>query len=838
MRVIDKARIKNKKAKRVMKKILINALISFPMATLQVSAAGLPVNESGREGLSETAIAVSPDKSAISDTSRVFDLDEVVIVSQTKEVLRLRQQPLSSSILTGREINSLGIRDLCDLSGYIPSFSMPAYGSRLTSSMYIRGIGSRVNNPAIGIYTDGIPLVSKNSFNFHTYQLDRVDILRGPQGTLYGMNTEGGLIRMYSKNPMKYQGTDVNLGIGTHFYRNIEAAHYHKASNRLAFSVAGFYNGQNGFFRNITTGNRADLQNEAGGKTRIIGRLTDNLTADFTADYQYMRQNAFPYGIFDTATGDVAAPSANRQNSYTRNMLNTGLNLKYVTERITLNSTTSYQYLNDRMTMDQDYLPQDYMHLSQRQLMNALTQELTVKNNTEGSWRRMSGIYGSYQWLKTGAPVSFDNDFTSRISGGIQPVIYNSILKAMTDRMTASGMPQAAAEQAAAAAIEKAGGITVNTEMQVPSLFHTPQLNIGVFHESYINITPRLTATLGLRYDYNLVKVNYDTYAAMALTVNVMGREATNTLRSMLRGKSRDSYSQLLPKIGLSWQIADNGSNIYATVCKGYRAGGYNIQMFSDILQTELNENSGKAMAGSYDVPHTAGDYERINNTISYKPEESWNYEAGAHLNLFDNMLHADFSAYYMQIRNQQLSVMAAGYGFGRMMVNAGKSRSCGIEASLRGSAFDDRLSWAASYGVTHATFKEYKETAEDGTETDYRDKKVPFIPRHTLSLRADYRLPLNFHAINSLTIGADMTAQGRTYWDEANTCSQPFYALLGAHATLSAGNNMSLRLWCRNITGTHYNTFAFSSAASGQTVWLAQKGNPIQAGIDIQLHF
>ena len=88
---------------------------------------------------------------------------------------------------------------------------MPEYGSRYTSSMYMRGIGSRVNSPAVGMYVDGMPIQSKSAFNFHTYDIDRVDVLHGPQGTLYGMNTEGGLIRLYSKNPFEYQGTDLKL---------------------------------------------------------------------------------------------------------------------------------------------------------------------------------------------------------------------------------------------------------------------------------------------------------------------------------------------------------------------------------------------------------------------------------------------------------------------------------------------------------------------------------------------------------------------------------------------------------------------------------------------------
>ena len=169
---------------------------------------------------------------APADSSRVYDLDEVVVVSQSKEYAKLRQQPLSSTVLTGNEIGSLGVRDLREISDFVPSFVMPNYGARFTSSIYVRGIGSRVNSPSMGIYVDDIPLMNKSAFNSHTWQLDRVDVLRGPQGTLYGVNTEGGLVRQYTKNPLRYQGTDIKLGIGTHFYRNAEVAHYQKLSEK------------------------------------------------------------------------------------------------------------------------------------------------------------------------------------------------------------------------------------------------------------------------------------------------------------------------------------------------------------------------------------------------------------------------------------------------------------------------------------------------------------------------------------------------------------------------------------------------------------------------------
>ncbi|WP_233582270.1 TonB-dependent receptor [Prevotella sp. OH937_COT-195] len=777
----------------------------------------------------------TPDISLI-DSSRVHDLDEVIVISQPKEQLRMRMQPISSSMFSVTEINSLGVRDLRELSSYIPSFSMPNYGSRYTSAVYVRGIGSRINSPAVGIYVDGMPLVANSQYNFHTYSVERVDILRGPQGTLYGMNTEGGMIRLYTKNPLKYQGTDVSLGWGTRFYRNVRIEHFSKLGSRFGISLAGFYNGQNGFFRNKTTGQRADKYNEAGGRFRLAYSDNNRWTADVIADYQYVRQNGFPYGMMDLTTGETASPSTNRQSNYRRNMLNTGLNLKFRGNYFDFFSTTSYQYLKDYMMIDVDYMPTDLLHLEQRQLHNSISQEFSFKSNKQGVWQWTNGVFGSYLWQRTDAPAYFDNDFTSRISNVVQKQMYNAIFASMVEKMKRKGLSEEAAKAAAAAAIEKAGGISMNVDMDVPGLFHTPHFNLGLFHESNFTFD-KLTLTLGLRYDYSHCAIRYETSAMMKMTANVMGSIATNVLSSVLDGRNHNDFNQLLPKFGVSYRIDEAGSNVYATVSKGYRAGGFNIQMFSDIMQAELNANRDKANRKSYDIPHTAEDYNKMNKIIAFKPEISWNYEVGTHLNLFGNSLQADLSAYYMQVRDQQLSVMAGNYGFGRMMVNAGKSFSCGIETSLRGKALNNNLSWALSYGYTHAVFQEYDDAVIIGgkqVEISYKDKKVPFVPEHTLCALADYTFPIAATGLRAIKIGANAYAQGKIYWDEANTFSQKMYCILGAHADVDFGC-VTLSVWGRNLAGTRYNTFASFNNATKQ--YFAQRGNPFQMGVDLNLH-
>lgn len=816
---------------------------------------------------------------ALTDTSKVVDLDEVVVVAQPKEQVRLRLQPVSSNVFGSEQLQQLNVRDLSQLSQYVPSFVMPAYGSRLTSSMYVRGIGSRVNSPAVGLYYDNIPLMSKAAFNNHFYMLDRVDILRGPQATLYGQNTEGGLVRVYSKDPMRYQGTDIRLGIGNGLYRNVEVAHYHRPSEQLAFTVAGFYSGLKGFINNDNFDDKNDKSLEAGGKLRLIFQPSQQLKFDWTADYQWVSQNGFGYGEFgqsyydsgfpgsaplSTVFTDVKDPSTTIMNGYKRNMFNTGLSISYDMENLLFTSTTSYQFLQDRMLMDQDYMAPDYLRLEQRQKMNALTQEFVLRSHDKSNWQHASGLFGSYQWLRTDAPVYFGDAITGPISSAITnamqgamrqsmyPRMYQQMYEQMLQQMMSQGMPEAvaaasaakAAEAAANKAVESAiGGVTMSAEMAVPESFKTPSMTFAAFHESNILLGDRFKLTLGLRFNVDKVKIEYDALAYMNMTGGTAERQATYHLTSHVVDSRQKTYTQLLPKIGLTYSLDDNLGNVYALVSKGYRAGGFNIQMFSDVLQTELNAHQQDAMRGDYDVEHTIQDYDNIEETIAYKPEESWNYEIGTHLNLFDGMMHFDLALYYMQIRNQQLSQMIPGSNYGRMMVNAGKSHSCGLETTLRGSAFDNALDWGLAYAFTNAKFDEYEainltgwspsapnDDSYLGIDRNYDDKYVPFVPQHTFSAMADYH-------IGKFTIGANVAGQGKTWWDEANTYSQKLYATLGAHADYDFGP-VIVSLWGRNLTDTKYNTFAVQSSAAGGTRYFAQRATPLQFGLDVNIHF
>lgn len=137
---------------------------------------------------------------------------------------------------------------------------------------------------------------------------------------------------------------------------------------------------------------------------------------------------------------------------------------------------------------------------------------------------------------------------------------------------------------------------------------------------------------------------------------------------------SRD-FLTLLPKLSATYSLGEDGGNIYVKVSKGYKAGGFNTQMFSDVLQQRLMVMMG--VGTQYDV-------DRI---VSYKPEKSWNYEIGSHLLFPEIGVRLDLAAFYIDCRDQQLTMFPDGTTTGRIMTNAGRTRSFGGEISVNAEA-------------------------------------------------------------------------------------------------------------------------------------------------------
>lgn len=780
------------------------------------------------------------------DSLKVVDIEEVVVIATPKENRKLRELPAATTVLSQKDMQANQVNSVKRLSGLIPNIFIPEYGSKLTTSIYIRGIGSRINTPAIGLYVDNIPYIDKSAFDFNYSDIERIDVLRGPQGTLYGRNTMGGLIKVHTKSPFTYQGTDIRMGAATYNDYNVSLTHYHRISDQFAFSTGGFYEHTGGFYQNSARNNeRVDKGNAGGGRFRGIYLPKDNLKLDLNVSYEYSDQGGYPYfytgitqeGVNKGKTEEreemIGKIAYNDRSNYYRNLLNAGFNVEYQAKNFILSAVTGYQHLKDRMFLDQDFTEKNIFNLTQKQKLNTISEEIVLKSKPNRKWEWTTGIFGFYQTLNTDGPVTFKEDGVKETIEGNT----NSIFENLGNKAPKMSMS------------------VLNPTLKVSGNFDTPIWNGAIFHQSTFNnlFTKGLSFTVGLRLDYEKMSMKYNSASdPLNFDFNFAMGPMVITAKDLIadaayNGKLSEDYVQLLPKFALQYEWR-KGNNVYTTVSKGYRSGGYNVQMFSDIITGQQAHSMVEAIKKSAEfekystlIEGMIGDkmpaIPEVKDATTYKPEYSWNYEVGTHLTLWEGKLWADLAAFYMDTRDQQLSQFI-GSGLGRTTINAGKSNSYGAEASLRASLTNE-LSLNASYGYTYATFTDYiiNEADKDGNLTvkaDYNGKYVPFVPKHTLNIGGEYAITCSSRSIfDRVVFQANYNAAGRIYWTELNDVSQSFYGTLNWRANLEKGNAM-ISFWARNFLDKDYAAFYFETMNKG----FMQKGRPVQFGIDLRCRF
>ena len=144
------------------------------------------------------------------------DMPELVVSGGIKQFGSLEEQPMSAQKLLTATMRKRGVESLKAMSQFVPNLFYPEYGSRLTPAIYIRGIGSRANTPVVGLYVDDVGFMEKSSFDLSLANAERVEVLRGPQSTLYGRNAMGGLLKVYTPSPLEEgMSTQVRLGAST-----------------------------------------------------------------------------------------------------------------------------------------------------------------------------------------------------------------------------------------------------------------------------------------------------------------------------------------------------------------------------------------------------------------------------------------------------------------------------------------------------------------------------------------------------------------------------------------------------------------------------------------------
>lgn len=382
-----------------------------------------------------------------------------VIIEASRDESKNKEIPSAITSISGIQIDRNQINSLEDAAAFAPNFMMLDYGTKYISPVYIRGVGSKKNSPSVGMYVDGIPYYDNSSLSFDFYDLQSLEILRGPQGTLYGRNTIGGLININTLSPLEYQGTNLRLTAAQYNNYQATASHYGK-SGKLAYSIAGNVTHNGGYFTNRYDSSKVDKMTSYGLRNRLIYEVSDKLRLENIFSFEQSTQGGYAYGPIDS-TGTAQDPNYNEPSSYDRILLNEGFKASYKTDKWVAQGILSYQHIDDRQYVDQDFSPAPIFIFDQQQLQDMYSFEGTIRSKDTKNYKWQAGTF---------------------------------VFKHQ---------------------IDKDLDATLSSNPYYTKTYDLSMISTGLFFQSEINITERLKITQGLRINYENSGMNFthDSYS-------------------------------------------------------------------------------------------------------------------------------------------------------------------------------------------------------------------------------------------------------------------------------------------------------------------------------------
>ena len=458
------------------------------------------------------------------DTIRINE----VRIDVSKQNQKIQQIPISVTAVSAKEIEIQKIDDVTDLNGLMPNFFIPEHGTRLNTDIYIRGVGVSKGEPSVGIYVDDIPYFDSGTINFEFANIKQIEVLRGPQGTLYGRNAMGGLLKIYTPDPVQKRKAGFKLDYGRYNQYKASVSYNQPVTENSAFIVDGYYKNDDGYFVNKFDNKKVDAETTYGTRLKYKVDLFDNLKLKILGNYEKNTQPGFAYGIYDAENQTVNEVNYNEPSKYDRDFASTGLNINYRPAGYAVNFSASYQRLKDVYLIDQDFTPNDIYVVDMNRNNKAFVEELNIKSTTEKPFQWIGGLFSFQRHLLKNV------DFDITTSHGKMTILkdYDQSIKAYA----AFG--------------------------QVSYKWNS------------------LLFAAGLRYDLEKSTLNYN-YDLLMGGNKIHKDDFVHSL----------NFDQILPKVSVSY-LPNEHVTVYANVSKGYKAGGFNATIERDEDETYNPEYS------------------------------------------------------------------------------------------------------------------------------------------------------------------------------------------------------------------------------------------------------
>jgi iron complex outermembrane receptor protein len=695
------------------------------------------------------------------DTTKTKQLEEVIVTANKREESIIKVNTSITS-LSSKKLEDTRTWGLSGLTALVPNYNYQELGVSFQQIQSIRGIQVFSENPAVSTYIDDVNNIDILANGFAFTDIERIEILRGPQGTLYGRNAMGGVVNIITKKP-----TNQTNGFAETSFGNLGLQRYSTGiktpiiKDKLYFGLNGLYQTQDGFLKNNISGTSATDTNlngkSVGGEKNLYGNmflkwLVNNrfhLTLNLKGQQDKSNNSGFMVSQFsDTyafANPDVI--NLSRIQSHERNILNTSLVAKYNADKFTITSISALQTISFGFK-DLDF-PGIYHSYYDGKIGELLppqkvwSQELRINSHSDNKFQYTAGVYA----------------FTQK---GYEPTT-NTAYELSDAEAAAFGLPS--------------GTYLINRNRSNNS-------GLAGFGEMSYQLTNKLKATVGLRYDYEKREATFNGFGDAMLFNGVVTEINPNITAD-------GNYSAISPKFSVNYSVNEL-SNIYATYTRGFRAGGINASSLPvGVRQT-------------------------------FDPEYSNNYEIGYKSYLLNKKLSIGASAFLIQWKDLQFYNLVAPFTYARE--NVGNAQSAGIEIEV--SALPVKgLQLDGSFGFNPTEYKGFdlkRVNFGTGVEstTAIGGNKLSNAPTHTLFLGAQYEYSIN-QKLKAIVRG-EIRNLGKQYTDIQNQIEQPSYTLLNSRIGLTYGK-YSLFIWGQNLTNERYLAYGNPDSSFGRQSRMAQ---------------
>jgi iron complex outermembrane recepter protein len=792
-----------------------------------------------------------PGEADSNDTSDLAISSNDIIVTATKRQLSLQDTPVSVSVTTVETIEQAHVRDILDLQAIVPSLRVDQLQSSANTNFIIRGFGNGANNagiePSVAVFIDGVYRSRSAAQIANLPNVERVEVLRGPQSTLFGKNASAGVISLVTQKPQFDFSGFADATYGNYNAVLLKAGVTGPINDTIAFSLAGNFDRADGYARDVNLNRKVNDRNRYGIRGQILFQPSNDFSVRLIGDYDDIDENcciaanvlAGPTEPLVNAIAGGRAYDANNPFSYTvfNDLLSTNriknyggsAEINYNLGALSLTSISAYREVRSFTNQDSDFTAADLIGRNSSQTdINTFTQEVRLTSDFDGPVNFLLGGFFFDERIKVDNTISFGNGFRpygdaliqTASGGGLSVPVLETFLGAFDGTNYAGQFFRAGdgmnerykyKDRAVSAfgsvdfkptdSLTLSGGFNytddrkrVTTDIQTTDVFSRIDLDApqyapfraGILVQN--GIPAATAAALSNNPAFNPL-AGLKPFQFLPPFLNI-----PNAVENGRTGDSKFTYT-----LRAAYKL-NRSLNFYATYATGFKASSFNLSRDSRPLAGDIPA----ILSGGFATPNLAA------GTRFASPENSDVYEVGIK-GSFPRVAF-NFDVFQQSIKGFQGNAFV---GTGFVLTNAGKQSTFGIEFDGTVTPVDP-LTLFLAITYLNPKYDSYTNSAA-GDLTGTTPANIPPISmtiggtftqpisdQAKLILRGSYHYESKAQIIEGLSaFGANAVAAARPYSREINQ--------VDASATLQIGA-FDLSVFGRNLTNDRYLTIIFDS--------------------------